>query len=266
MKNPKVIIVGGGFGGLNAAKTLNRAPVDILLLDKSNHHLFQPLLYQVATAALSPGNIAAPIREVLAKQANATVYLADIARIDRDKKQVVAANGDTYSYDYLILAPGASHSYFGHPEWEAFAPGLKNLGDAINIRSRILLSYERAERCENPAEAEKFMRFVIVGGGPTGVEMAGAIAEIAHKTLVRNFRHIKPEQSHIYLVEGLGQLLPSFPKELAGKAQKALEKLGVQVFLNTYITNITPQGVYAGDYFFETANAYGLPEMKLRHC
>lgn len=254
MSNPRVIIIGGGFGGLNAAKALKKAPVDLLILDKSNHHLFQPLLYQVATAALSPGNIATPIREVLAKHANATVYLADITRIDKKKKQVIAANDDAYSYDYLILAPGASHAYFGHPEWEELAPGLKNLTDAITIRSRILLSYERAERCEDPSEAEKFMRFVIVGGGPTGVEMAGAIAEISHKSLVRNFRHIKPEQTRIYLVEGLGQVLPSFPKTLADKAQKELEKLGVQVLLNTFVTNITSQGVYAGDHFFETSN------------
>jgi NADH:ubiquinone reductase (H+-translocating) len=254
MKNLRVIIIGGGFGGLNAAKSLKKAAVDLLVLDKSNHHLFQPLLYQVATAALSPGNIATPIREVLAKQTNATVYLADIASIDKNEKQVIAANGDTYPYDYLILAPGATHSYFGHPEWEKSAPGLKTLTDAINIRSRILLSYERAERCENSREAEKFMRFVIVGAGPTGVEMAGAIAEIAHQSLVRNFRHIKPEQTHIYLVEGLDQVLPSFPKDLADKAQKELEKLGVQVFLNTFVTNITSQGVYVGDLFFETPN------------
>lgn len=254
MRNPRVVIVGSGFGGLNAAKALKKAPVDLLIIDKSNHHLFQPLLYQVATAALSPGNIATPIREVLAKHANATVYLADIACINKNKKQVIAANGDAYSYDYLILAPGASHSYFGHPEWEELAPGLKNLTDAIKIRSRILLSYERAERCEDSSEAEKFMRFVIVGGGPTGVEMAGAIAEISHKSLVRNFRHIKPEQTHIYLVEGLGQVLPNFPKILADKAQKELEKLGVQVLLNTFVTNITPQGVYVGDHFFETSN------------
>jgi NADH dehydrogenase len=254
MANSKVIIVGAGFGGLNAAKALKKTNVDLLVIDKSNHHLFQPLLYQVATAALSPDNIATPIREVLAKQANATVYLADIACINKTRRQVIAANGDAYSYDYLILAPGATHSYFGHPEWEKSAPGLKTLEDAITIRSRVLLSYERAERCLHTSEAEKFMRFVIVGGGPTGVEMAGAIAEIAHKSLVKKFRHIKPEQTHIYLIEGLGQLLPSFSKELADKAQKELEKLGVQVHLNTFVTNVIPTGVYLHDRFLETPN------------
>lgn len=250
----KVIIIGGGFGGLNAAKKLKKAPVDILLIDKSNHHLFQPLLYQVATAALSPGDIAIPIREVLAKQANASVLLADIVAINKAEKKVVAANGDAYPYDYLIVAPGASHSYFGHPEWEVAAPGLKTLADALTIREKVLLSYERAERCTDKAEAEKFMRFAIIGAGPTGVEMAGAIAEIAHKSLVNNFRNIKPEQTKIYLIEGLDQVLPSFPKDLAGKGQKALEKLGVNVLLNTRVTEVTDQGVWLGEKFLETPN------------
>lgn len=254
MERKKVIIIGGGFGGLNAAKALKKAPVDILLIDKTNHHLFQPLLYQVATAALSPGDIAIPIREVLAKQSNVSVLMADIAAINKVDKKVVAANGDTYPYDYLILAPGASHSYFGHPEWETWAPGLKTLSDALSIRERILLSYERAERCNDPAEAEKFMRFVIIGGGPTGVEMAGAIAEIAHKSLVNNFRHIKPEQTKIYLIEGLNQILPSFPKDLADRGQKALEKLGVDVLLNTIVTDVTDKGIWIGDKFLETPN------------
>lgn len=254
MENPKVIIIGGGFGGLNVAIGLKKAACDLLVIDKSNHHLFQPLLYQVATAALSPANIAAPIRKVLERQANAIVYLADIVSIDKNKKQVIADNGDSYNYDYLILATGATHSYFGHPEWEEKAPGLKNLNDALKIRSRILLSYERAERCTDPIIAQKFMSFVIVGGGPTGVEMAGAIAEIAHQTLKRNFRHITPSQTKIFLIEGKNQVLPSFPKRLADKAQKDLEKLGVEVILNTLVTDITPDGVAIKDYFFETPN------------
>lgn len=253
MKTSKVIIIGGGFGGLNAAKALKKAPVDILLLDKSNHHLFQPLLYQVATAALSPGNIAIPIREVLAKQYNVTVLLADIVRINKEKKEVLASNGDAFSYDYLILAPGANHSYFGHPEWESFAPGLKTIYDAVTIRERVLLSYERAERCDDPAEAQKFMRFIIVGGGPTGVEMAGAIAEIAHKSLVRNFRKIKPEQTKVFLIEGLGQVLPSYPKSLAEKAKKDLEKLGVEVMLSTFVTNVTAEGIWLGGNLLEAS-------------
>jgi NADH:ubiquinone reductase (H+-translocating) len=254
MKQPKVIIVGGGFGGLNAAITLKKAPVEVLMIDKANHHLFQPLLYQVATAALSPGNIATPLREILAKQKNATVLLADISSINKENKEVVAANGDTFSYDYLILAPGARHSYFGRAEWETLAPGLKTLSDAVTIREKILLSYERAERCTDPAEAEKFMRFVVVGGGPTGVEMAGAIAEMAHHTLVGNFRNIKPETSKIYLVEGMDHVLPSFPKSLSEKALKDLEILGVDVLLNTLVTQITDEGVFMGDKFIETPN------------
>lgn len=254
MGRPKVIIIGGGFAGLNAAKALKKASVDVLLIDKTNYHLFQPLLYQVATAALSPGDIAAPIREVLAKQPNATVLLAEISSVDKHNKKVIAGNGETFAYDYLILAPGASHAYFGHPEWEQFAPGLKTISDALRIRERILLSYERAERCTNDADAEKFMRFVIVGGGPTGVEMAGAIAEIAHKSLTRNFRRIKPEQTKIYLVEGVGQLLPSFPKDLADKAKADLEKMGVEVMLNTLVTDVSDEGVVINGKFMETRN------------
>lgn len=252
MKRPKVIIIGGGFAGLNAAKALKKAPVDVLLIDKTNFHLFQPLLYQVATAALSSSNIATPIREVLASQANAKVLLADVTAIRKESKEVITGNGDTYAYDYLILCPGASHSYFGHAEWEPLAPGLKTLSDAITIREKILLSYERAERCTDPVEAMKFMRFVIIGGGPTGVEMAGAIAEIAHKSLVRNFRNIKPEQTKIYLIEGVGQVLPSFPKDLADKAQRDLEALGVEVLLKTFVTKVTADGVWIGDKFLES--------------
>lgn len=250
----KVVIIGGGFAGLNAAQGLRRADVEVLLIDRANHHLFQPLLYQVATGALSSSNIAVPIRAVLAKQANASVLLADIVSIDKEAKQVIVANGDTYSYDILILAPGATHAYFGHPEWEAIAPGLKTLGDALEIREKVLLSYERAERCTSPEEADRFMRFVIVGGGPTGVEMAGAIAEIAHKSLARNFRNIKPEQSKIYLIEGLEQILPAFPKDLAEKAKKDLESLGVEVLLKTFVTNVTEKGVYIGERLIETPN------------
>jgi NADH dehydrogenase len=254
MDRQKVIIIGGGFAGLNAAMGLKKAPVDVLLIDKTNSHVFQPLLYQVATAAISPSNIATPIREVLAKQPNATVLLADIAAVRKDNKEVVASNGDVYPYDHLILAPGATHSYFGRPEWEAIAPGLKTLYDATAIREKILLSYERAERCRDPQEALKFMRFVIIGAGPTGVEMAGAIAEIAHKALVRNFRKIKPEQTKIYLIEGMGQVLPSYPKDLADKAQRDLEQLGVEVLLKTLVTQVTPEGIWMGDKYLETLN------------
>ena len=254
MGHAKLIIVGGGFGGLNAATALKKSPVEILLLDRTNHHLFQPLLYQVATAAISSGDIAYPIREVLAKQKNTTVLLVDIGKIDKEKKLVIASNGDSYAYDYLILAPGASHSYFNHPEWEKFAPGLKTLNDALNIRERVLLSYERAERCDSISEAKRFIRFIVVGGGPTGVEMAGAIAEMAHKSLVGNFRRIKPEQSEIYLIEGTNQVLPTYPPDLGAKAKIDLEKLGVSVLINTKVTGVTPNGVWIGEQFLDCPN------------
>jgi NADH dehydrogenase len=249
------VIIGAGFAGLNAAKALKKAGVDILLLDKSNHHLFQPLLYQVATAALSPGNIATPIREVVAKQPNTTVLLADISAIDKEKKQVMTGSGEIFPYDYLIVATGANHSYFGHPEWAPFAPGLKTLSDAIAIREKILLSYERAEKyaIADNAAIEKFMSFVIVGGGPTGVEMAGAIAEMAHRSLVNNFRRIDPTKTRIYLIEGENQLLPSFPKGLADKAKIDLEAMGVEVYLNSYVTNVTDDGVWLKDKFIESS-------------
>jgi NADH dehydrogenase len=254
MGNPRVVIIGGGFGGLNAAQALKNAEVQILLIDKANHHTFQPLLYQVATAALSPGNISSPIRDILAQQNNVTVLLANIANIDKEQKEVIAENGERFQYDYLIMAPGARHSYFGHPEWEEIAPGLKTLHDALRIRERILLSYERAERCSSKLEAARFMRFVIIGGGPTGVEMAGAIAEIAHKTLVQNFRHIKPQQTKVFLIEGMNRVLPTFPEELAATAKRDLEKLGVEVLLNSFVTHMSPEGVWIGDEFIESPN------------
>ncbi|MBS4171478.1 Uncharacterized protein NEOC95_002228 [Neochlamydia sp. AcF95] len=254
MSKPKVVIVGGGFGGLNAAKALKKAAVEVLLLDKTNHHLFQPLLYQVASAALSPANIASPIRTIFSKQENVTVLLANITAVDKEKKVVIAENGETYHYDYLILAPGSQHTYFGHAEWEAFAPGLKTLQDAIRIRERILLSFERAERCTKPEETLKFLQFVIVGAGPTGVEMAGAIAEIAHTSLIHNFRHINPEHARVYLIEGSEQILSSFPKDLAEKAAKDLRKLGVEIILKTRVTEITSEGVRIGDKFIDSRN------------
>jgi len=255
MGYPKVVIVGGGFGGLRAAQGLKKADVLITLIDKTNHHLFQPLLYQVASAALSPGNIAVPIREVLKKQPNVEVLMADVEAVDLKNQCVITGNEESFPYDYLILAPGSHHSYFGHPEWEALAPGLKTLADAVAIREKlILLSFERAERCDQQQQVRRYMRFVIIGGGPTGVEMAGSIAEIASTTLVRNFRKIRPEQTEIFLVEGASHVLPSYPEKLSLRAEKDLEKMGVRVLTNNLVTQVTPEGVQLKDRFIESSN------------
>ncbi len=250
----KVVIIGGGFGGINAAKALKKANVDILLMDRTNHHVFQPLLYQVATAALSVGNIASPIREILRDQDNVTVMMVQVEKIDKEHRRVIASHGESFYYDYLIVAPGARHSYFGHDNWEAYAPGLKTVIDAVRICEHILLAFEKAENCEDFKEAEKYLRFAIIGAGPTGVEMAGSIAEFAHHTLFKNFRRIKPEKSKIYLIEGANQVLPSYPISLAEEAKKDLEKLGVDVLLNTFVTGITPEGVQMGEAFLATPN------------
>jgi len=252
MPYTRVIIVGGGFGGLNAAKSLAKANVDVLLFDKTNHHVFQPLLYQVATAALSPGNIAVPIREVVRFQENTSVVMANALTVDKDQQQVLLSDGEVFNYDYLILAPGGSHSYFGHDDWEGNAPGLKTVKDALRIREKILLAFELAERCDSISESAKYLRFVIIGGGPTGVEMSGAIAEICRKTMFKNFRKIKPEQSQIYLIEGMSQILPSYPPHLANIARRDLEKLGVKVFTGSIVTSVTAQGVYIGNKLIES--------------
>lgn len=250
----KVVIVGAGFAGLNTALYLKKANVDVLVIDKTNHHLFQPLLYQVASAALAPSNISSPIRQVLYKQKNASVIMGAVSEIDKEKRNVVTSDGASFNYDYLVLAPGTRQSYFGKDEWEEFAPGLKTLTDAIRIRENVLMAFERAERSESPSEIAKYLRFVIVGGGPTGVEMAGAVAEIARKTLFFNFRRIKPEQSEVYLIEGGPQILPSYSAHLAGIAKKDLEKMGVKVLLNTTVTDVTQDGVKVGTRFIETSN------------
>jgi len=254
MSKPKVIIIGGGFGGLNAAISLRKADIDILVIDKTNHHVFQPLLYQVASAALSPANIASPIREILRHQKNTSVMMANIVSIDKDKRTVIAQNGDHFDYHYLIIAVGSAHAYFGHPEWEAFAPSLKTLQDAIKIREHVLMAFEMAERCEDNAQAAKFLRFVIIGGGPTGVEMAGAVAEIAKKSMFKNFRKIKPEQSEIYLIEGQSHILPTYPERLTLIAKNDLQKMGVNVINDKLVTDVNSNGVKVGDIFLETAN------------
>jgi NADH dehydrogenase len=244
----RVVIVGGGFGGLQAAKALADAPVQVILVDRRNHHLFQPLLYQVATAALSPADIAQPIRSVLRGQANAEVLLADVDAIDVIAREVVLDDdAGRLPYDYLILAAGANHAYFGHDEWAPNAPGLKTLEDALDIRRRILTSFEEAEREPDAARRRALMTFVVVGGGPTGVEMAGAIAEIARFSLARDFRHIDTRDAKVILIEASTQLLAAFPGRLSRHALRELKRLGVEVRFDKPVTAIAPGAVTVGD-------------------
>lgn len=254
MSYAKVVIIGGGFGGLHVARALKKTKHDILLLDKKNHHLFQPLLYQVASAALSPADIATPLREILRDQSNTTVMMGDVVSIDKNSKQILLKSGYFVPYDYLVVAVGARHSYFGHNEWEPHAPGLKTITDALRIREKILMSFEKAERLDSAIEAKKYLNFVIIGGGPTGVEMAGAVAEIAHKTMFKNFRRINPSKSQIYLIEGSPRLLPPYPESLSYRAQRDLEKMGVKVMTSKVVTKITTEGVYIGEEFIEAKN------------
>src|SRR5467141_1657304 len=231
---PRVIIVGAGFGGLEAAKKLACKDVQVTVIDRTNYHLFQPLLYQVATAALSPADIAAPVRAILSKCRNVEVILAEVQSVDVEAKKVKMVDFEI-DYDYLILATGARHSYFGHNEWEKLAPGLKSLEDAVELRRRILLAFEFAEKTTDEAARRAAMNFVIIGGGPTGVEMAGAIAEISRHTLAKNFRHIDPSQARVILIEGGPRLLGPYPEELSESARKQLIKLGVQVYTNARV-------------------------------
>ena len=239
---PRVVIIGGGFGGLAAAKALDKAPVKVTLLDRTNHHLFQPLLYQVATAALSPANIAQPVRSILHHAKNTETIMADVTDIDVREK-VVTAGGQKFPFDYLIVATGARHSYFGHPEWEASAPGLKTLDDALNIRRRLLMAVELAEATTDAAEREKLLTFVVVGAGPTGVEMAGAISEIARETMVRDFRHIDPREAKVILLDAADRVLPVFDPTLSGKALAQLRDLGVEVKLGVAVQGLDENGV-----------------------
>jgi len=242
MKAPHVVIVGAGFGGLTAARALAREPVRVTVVDRRNHHLFQPLLYQVATAALSPGDIAYPIRSILRRQANATVLLADVLRVEPEARRVILDEG-SLDYDYLIVATGARHSYFGHDEWEAVAPGLKSLEDAIEIRRRILLAFERAERETDVERRRALLTFVLVGGGPTGAELAGAIAEISRHVLVSDFRSIDPREARILLLEAGPRILPTFPEELSSRAAESLRRLGVEIRENSPVTAIAADSV-----------------------
>ncbi|PYI46155.1 MAG: FAD-dependent oxidoreductase [Verrucomicrobia bacterium] len=245
---PHVIIVGAGFGGLEAAKKLACKDVRVTVIDRTNYHLFQPLLYQVATAALSPADIAAPVRAILSKCRNVEVILAEVESVDVETKKVKTVDLEI-DYDYLIIATGARHSYFGHNEWEKLAPGLKSLEDAIELRRRILLAFEYAEKTPDEAARRAAMNFVIIGGGPTGVEMAGAIAEISRYTMARDFRHINPSEARVILIEGEPRLLAAYPPDLSESARKQLADLGVEVRTSTRATNLTDAGVQIGDEF-----------------
>ncbi|HWN89881.1 MAG TPA: NAD(P)/FAD-dependent oxidoreductase, partial [Verrucomicrobiae bacterium] len=242
---PHVVIVGGGFGGLHAARALAGRPVRVTLLDRRNHHLFQPLLYQVATAALNPADIATPLRSILRRATNVTVLLANVETVDLAARRLDLDRGHM-SYDALILAAGASHSYFGHGEWETLAPGLKTLEDALEIRRRVLLAFEAAEREEDGAEQGALLSFVVIGGGPTGVELAGALAEISRETIARDFRLIDPTKARIILVEGGPRVLSAFPETLSQRAEGALQKIGVEVRTHAVVTRITPDAVWIG--------------------
>ncbi|MBD9471156.1 NAD(P)/FAD-dependent oxidoreductase [Pseudoxanthomonas sp. PXM01] len=243
------VIVGGGFAGLWATRALASAPVRITLIDRHNHHLFQPLLYQVATAGLSAPDIAAPLRHILRKQDNVEVRLAEVASIAPHDKQVVLADGTTIAFDTLLLATGATHAYFGHDEWAQHAPGLKTLDDALQLRRHLLLAFEHAEAETDPAKRAAWLSFAIVGGGPTGVELAGTLAEIARHTLKNEFRRIDPSQARVRLVEAGPRVLASFPEALSDKARKQLEKLGVEVVTGTPVSDITDEGYQLGETF-----------------
>jgi len=247
-KIPRVVIIGAGFGGLEAAKKLSGQAVQVTVVDRTNYHLFQPLLYQVATAALSPADIAAPVRAILSKCENMEVILAEVQSIDVNARKVKMVDGEV-DYDYLILATGARHSYFGHPEWEKLAPGLKSLEDAVEIRRRILMAFEYAEKISDEAARKAAMTFVVVGGGPTGVEMAGAISEIARYTLAKDFRHIDPSQARVILVESEPRVLAAFPEDLQTSAMRQLVDLGVEVRAGIHATNLSEQGLQVGDEF-----------------
>lgn len=242
-EDARVVIVGGGFGGLNAAQALRRAPVQVTLIDRQNHHLFQPLLYQVAMAGLAPSEIAAPIRSLLSRQKNTTVLLDEVVGADLDAQHVKLACGRELPYDYLILAPGARTAYFGNDHWEKYAPGLKSIDDAVEIRRRVLLAFEAAEREPDIAARSKYMSFVVIGGGPTGVELAGAIAELARHVLGRDFRRVRPSEARVTLLEGGPRVLAGFDPDLSESTVRQLSELGVHVRTGAMVSDIGPDAV-----------------------
>lgn len=240
---PHVVIIGGGFGGLETARNLRKSNVQVTLVDRHNYHLFQPLLYQVATGGLSPANIATPLRSIFRRQANCEVLLAEVQGFDLDHKRLVLADGEL-KYDHLVVAAGATHSYFGHEEWASVAPGLKTLQDATSIRRKVFLAFEAAEREKNPKIREQMMTFVVVGGGPTGVELAGALSEIARHTIRNDFRHIHPEDARIVIVEAAEHVLAHYPEGLCKRAAKKIRDLGIEIQTQTRVTNITEEEVH----------------------
>ena len=249
-----IVIVGGGFGGITVAKQLKKADARVTLIDRSNHHLFQPLLYQVATAALSPADIAAPIRAILGESSNISVLMGEVTEVHPDKKYLDLSDGRTITYDQLIMAPGAQYNYFGNDEWKDHAPGLKSIADALAMRERILLSLEDAEQVEDPKMREPYLTYVVIGGGPTGVEMAGAIAEIAKRNMMRDYQNISKNETRIFLVEAGPKILNGYPDELSEKAREMLEDMGVRVLLNTPVTNIKENAVQFSEGTIETPN------------
>jgi NADH dehydrogenase len=247
-----IVIVGGGFAGLYTARGLADAEAKITVVDRHNYHLFQPLLYQVAMAALNPSDIAAPIRSILRRQKNVTVLLGEVTSVDPGARSVALADGGTLPYDFLVLATGATHSYFGHPEWERFAPGLKTIEDALEIRRRVLLAFESAERETDPELQKAWLTFVVIGAGPTGVELAGALSEIARQTMTRDFRRIKPENARVILLEGRERVLPPYPPSLSESARRQLERLGAEVVTNAVVTDVSDREVRVGDRVIPT--------------
>lgn len=254
MSRKHVVIVGGGFGGINVAKKLKRADVDITIIDKTNHHLFQPLLYQVATAALSPGDIAVPIRAILGNRKGMKVLLGNVTSVNKKENFVKLESGRRINFDYLVLAPGAQYNYFGNDEWENYAPGLKSIGDALQVRERILLSLEKAEQLDDPKLREPYLTYVVIGGGPTGVEMAGAIAEIAKRSMMRDYNTFSKNETRIFLVEAGPRILNGYPESLSEKARETLEDMGVRVLLNTPVTDIGKNEVSFSEGTIETPN------------
>ena len=249
-----IVIIGGGFGGIATAKALKHTDADVTIIDRLNHHLFQPLLYQVATAELSPGDISAPIRAIISKNPRIKVILGEVAEISTEKKSLRMRNGQSISFDQLVMATGAQYNYFGHGEWAEFAPGMKSISDALKVREKLLMSMEEAEQLRDSSKRKSLLTYVIIGGGPTGVEMAGAIAEIAGNGAKHGYHSIKPEDARIYLIEAGPRILNAFPESLAAKAKKMLEKMGVRVLLNTPVTNIEKNKVHLKVGSIETPN------------